>query len=118
MLPSESVITGAFSHPLQRADEHSAAPTPRRRNPFPAWSVIDDPKKSADSLAKEATREFNLASEKVQAKTGHIDPWTPKYYAACTVGGLLACVSSLSSKLLINLGTNCSHSVRVLLIQQ
>ena len=97
MLPSESVITGAFSHPLQRADEHSAGPAPRRRNPFPAWSVIDDPKKSADSLAKEATREFNLASEKVQAKTGHIEPWSPKYYAACTVGGLLACVSSLSS---------------------
>ncbi|KAK1140510.1 Cu/Pi carrier [Aspergillus melleus] len=92
MLPSESVVASAFSHhPLRRTEEHSAAPAPKQRNPFPAWSVIDDPKKSAESLAKEATREFNVASQKVQAKTGHIEPWTPKYYAACTVGGLLAC---------------------------
>ncbi|THC98009.1 hypothetical protein EYZ11_002511 [Aspergillus tanneri] len=92
MLPSESHIVSALAphYPLPRVEEYSQSSSTRRK-PFPAWSVIDDTKKSADALAKEVTREFNVASEKVQARTGHIEPWTPKYYASCTFGGLLAC---------------------------
>ena len=68
--------------------------TPKRREPFPAWSAIDEAKKTADSMAKEAAREFDIASQKAQQKTGKIEPWTFKYYAACTFGGVLACVSN------------------------
>ncbi|RAK78601.1 putative mitochondrial phosphate carrier protein [Aspergillus fijiensis CBS 313.89] len=96
MFPTEGVIAQAFSsqHPLGQSSSQpqpSAAPEMQKREPFPAWSVVEDTKKKADALAKEATRELDLASQKAQAKTGKIEPWTPKYYAACTVGGLLAC---------------------------
>ncbi|KAL5360006.1 mitochondrial carrier domain-containing protein [Aspergillus floccosus] len=92
MFPSEGAIARTFSshHPLQQS-QPAESPAVKRREPFPAWSVAEDTKKKADALAKEATREFEVASKKVQAKTGKIEPWTPKYYASCTVGGLLAC---------------------------
>ena len=64
--------------------------------------MIEDTKQKTDAVAKEAAREFDLASQKTQAKTGKIEPWTGKYYAACTFWGLLACVSlSLSFLFLI-----------------
>lgn len=65
---------------------------PKRSEPFPAWSAIDDAKHKADALAKEAVREYDVASKKAQSKTGKIEPWTPKYYAACVFGGMMACV--------------------------
>ncbi|PLB38379.1 putative mitochondrial phosphate carrier protein [Aspergillus candidus] len=96
MLPPESIVTSVFSsqHPLGRSAERShrsevAGST--RRQPFPAWSVVDETKKKADAFAHEASREFDVVSQKAQAKTGKIEPWTPKYYASCIVGGLLAC---------------------------
>jgi solute carrier family 25 phosphate transporter 3 len=58
---------------------------------FPTWSVVDDAKGKAKALSAEAAREFEVASAKAQAKTGHIELYSPKYYAACTVGGLFAC---------------------------
>ncbi|GIK01298.1 hypothetical protein Aspvir_005331 [Aspergillus viridinutans] len=95
MLPSNSVILEAFNaqNPLNRPKEPKQAGSAAsiRREPFPAWSVIDESKKKADAFAKEAAREFDVASQKAQAKAGKIEPWTPKYYASCTVGGLLAC---------------------------
>ncbi|KAE8382816.1 mitochondrial carrier domain-containing protein [Aspergillus bertholletiae] len=96
MFPSEDIISSTFSsqHPLDQSRKQSqflGAPETRRREPFPAWSVVDDTKSKANAFAKEASREFNIASQKAQEKTGKIEPWTPKYYAACTVGGLLAC---------------------------
>lgn len=51
--------------------------------PFPAWSAIEEVKKTAAS-----------ASQKAQKTTGKIEPWSAEYYAACIVGGLLACVSN------------------------
>ena len=91
--------TFASQHPVNQYKEHkqqqpSATPVPKNRQLFPAWSVEDDAKKKSHAIADEAAREFNLASKKVQEKTGKIEPWTPKYYAACTFGGMLACVSS------------------------
>lgn len=103
MLPPESTLVNfAAQHPLgtlslqqqsrSEAEEHAQV-APKRREPFPAWSAIDEAKKKADIFAKEAVREYDVASHKAQEKTGKIEPWTAKYYAACTVGGLLACVS-------------------------
>lgn len=100
MLPTDSILAKLTAqHPLgalgkqQSHPEQAAEATHKRREPFPAWSAIDEAKKKADAFAKEAAREFDVASHKAQEKTGKIEPWTPKYYASCTVGGLLACVS-------------------------
>lgn len=88
MFPSPSALAGVFAsqHPLTRPKSQPTAATPIRREPFPAWSAVDDVK----SAGKEASR-------KAQAKTGQIELYSPKYYAACTFGGLLACVSLIGS---------------------
>lgn len=101
MLPPGSILAKvATQHPLgtlslqqQSLPEEQVHATSNRREPFPAWSAIDEAKKKANAFAKEAGREYDVASHKAQERTGKIEPWTPKYYAACTVGGLLACVS-------------------------
>ncbi|GLA82925.1 hypothetical protein AtubIFM56815_007116 [Aspergillus tubingensis] len=95
MFPSGGDIARAFASqsPLSQSQQtqQPEAAGLKRRQPFPAWNVVEDIEKKADAIAKEASREFEVASQKAQAKTGKIEPWTPKYYAACTVGGMLAC---------------------------
>ena len=60
---------------------------------YSAFSVVDDAKGKAKQLSAEATKEFEKASSAAQAKTGKIELYSGKYYAACTFGGLMACVS-------------------------
>jgi len=60
---------------------------------YQAYSVVDDAKGKAKKLSAEATKEFEIASRKAQAATGGIELYSPKYYAACTFGGMIACVS-------------------------
>lgn len=89
MFPSEDTLANmASQHPLGLRKTATSAESPAPRQVFPAWNVVEDAK-------KEASREFQLASQKAQEKTGKIEPWTGKYYAACTFGGLLACVYHL-----------------------
>lgn len=92
MFPSENVMSNAFSsqHPWHLHPQTPGA-AEQKRETFPAWSVVEDTKRKADALGKEAAREYNIVSQKAQAKTGKIEPWTAKYYAACTVGGMMAC---------------------------
>ena len=93
MLPSQSALAAAFpQHPMIPKHDVSAS-VQAKREPFPAWSAIDDIKSKADVAGKEVAREYQLASEKAQQKAGKIELYTAKYYAACTLGGLLACVS-------------------------
>lgn len=97
MIPTDSILTALASrHPLGALGTQAQAGQPadlnlKRREPFPAWSAIDDAKQKADAFAKEAVREYDVASKKAQNKTGKIEPWTPKYYAACVFGGMMAC---------------------------
>ncbi|KAI9927754.1 hypothetical protein AWENTII_012602 [Aspergillus wentii] len=91
MLPSGGLIINTFAPQRPLGPQSSDTPRSPKQNPFPAWSVIENSKKRADAFAKEASREFEVASQKAQSKTGHIEPWSAKYYAACTFGGLLAC---------------------------
>jgi len=58
---------------------------------YGAWSVADDTKAKANQLSDKAVKEFDKASAAAQAKTGQIEMYSPKFYAACTFGGLLAC---------------------------
>lgn len=62
---------------------------------FSAWSAVDDMKSKAGALSDEAQKEISKASATAQAKTGQIELYSPRYYAACTFGGLAACVSIL-----------------------
>ena len=66
-----------------------------RKDLFPAWSAADDVKSKASQLSNEAQKEFQKASSLAQAKAGKIELYSAKYYAACTLGGLLACVGAL-----------------------
>lgn len=65
--------------------------TPRQARPelySAAFSAISDPSKK---LSAEAQKEFNKASAAVRSKTGQIELYSPSFYAASTIGGLLAC---------------------------
>ncbi|PSS23110.1 hypothetical protein M430DRAFT_17034 [Amorphotheca resinae ATCC 22711] len=78
--PKSRLTDGAKRTPLQARSEL-----------YTTWSVVDDAKDKANALSAEATKEFEKASAKAQAKTGGIELYSPSYYAACTYGGLLAC---------------------------
>lgn len=68
--------------------------TPYQARPelYSAYSVVDDAKNKAQKLSNEAVKEFEVASQKAQQKAGKIELFSGKYYAACTFGGMLACV--------------------------
>jgi len=107
LFPTQDTLHGAFrsANPLGRYAEPvkyqptfsapKRTPLQARTENYTAWSVVDDAKNKANALSAEATKEFEAASAKAQAKAGHIELYSAKYYAACTFGGLLACVSSL-----------------------
>jgi solute carrier family 25 phosphate transporter 3 len=84
-----------YSRSLPQTKPNSSGPTPyqARLELYPAYSVVDNAKNKAQKLSAEATREFEAASQKAQAKAGHIELFSGKYYAACTFGGMMACVS-------------------------
>ena len=95
LFPSSATIKNTFApkHPLSHADQwqESRMPEPSRF-PAVAFSVAEETKGKASALGQEAQREIQKASSAAQAKTGEIELYSPKYYAACTFGGLVACV--------------------------
>ena len=98
LFPTQGTLHDVFHSSLpfswaQRPAESEKTPLQARSERYPAWSVVDDAKNKASKLSAEATKEFEKASAKAQAKAGTIELYSPKYYAACTFGGLLACVS-------------------------
>ena len=80
---------------LQQTLGSSSRPTPyqARVELYPAYSIVDDAKNKAHKLSAEAAKDFEAASQKAQAKAGKIELFSGTYYAACTFGGMLACVS-------------------------
>jgi len=95
LFPSQTTLHNVFStySPLTPRKPES---TPRSkyeapRGVFNTWSAIDDAKSKAGQLSNAAIQEFEKGSAKAQAKTGNIEMYSAKYYAACTFGGLLAC---------------------------
>ncbi|KAK4157821.1 mitochondrial carrier domain-containing protein [Chaetomidium leptoderma] len=97
LFPNYDTLQHTFGSPYSRggpqSNPNASGPTPyqARLELYPAYSVIDDAKNKAQKLSAEATKEFEVASQKAQAKTGHIDLYSGKYYAACTFGGMMAC---------------------------
>lgn len=103
LYPSQGILRDVLSSrtPFDRSKAlPPARPTTSQTPPpsrFTAWSAADDIKGRANALSEEAQKEIAKASSKAQAKAGAIELYSPKYYAACTFGGLLACVSGLLS---------------------
>lgn len=95
LFPSPQALQQSFCAPFAPRVQSASAPGATRFQARPelytAYSVVDDAKNKAQKLSAEAQKEFDKASSKAQAKAGKIDLYTPKYYAACTFGGLLAC---------------------------
>lgn len=88
--PNQDTLRGVFHSPTSDA---AAAPKGRQAGAvFDYYSIADDAKKEAKKLSAEAQREIEKASAKAQSAAGGIELYTGKYYAACTFGGLMACV--------------------------
>jgi solute carrier family 25 phosphate transporter 3 len=102
LLPSAQAIQAAFfpSNPIAPFASQKQAPAPSRYRAreelYPVWSAVDDAKAKAAKLGDTATKEFEKASSAAQAKAGKIELYSAKYYAACTFGGLMACVREFS----------------------
>jgi solute carrier family 25 (mitochondrial phosphate transporter), member 3 len=75
-----------------------AAPVehPQKRPIFSSWSAADTVKNEAQKVASDAAATYEKASNKAQAKVGGIELYSGKYYAACTFGGIIACVGILN----------------------
>ncbi|KAK3394227.1 mitochondrial phosphate carrier protein 2 [Podospora didyma] len=97
LYPKLDVLQQAFgspyslNRPLSKPVTNGATPRQARPELYHAYSIVDDTKNKAKKLSDEAAKEFEKASQKAQAKTGHIELYSGQYYAACTFGGLLAC---------------------------
>lgn len=83
--PSATAFGGAVEPPRTKGQA--------RQELYGTWSAVDDAKDKANQLSDAAVKEFEKASGKAQEKAGKIELYSPKFYAACTFGGLLACVS-------------------------
>ena len=96
LFPRQDTLHKAFGYPLSPRQSPQSTATPRqaRAELFGAWSTVDDVKDKTKKLSAEATKEFEKASTKAQAASGKIELYSGKYYAACTLGGLMACVSA------------------------
>lgn len=86
--PNQDTLRGVFHSPAAQ----QPAPGGRMGTVFDYYSVADDASGKAKKLSAEATREFERASARAQKAAGGIEMYSGKFYAACTFGGLLACV--------------------------
>ncbi len=97
IIPTQNTLSEVFgrSSPIPRPRPKTYSPDkehPLKSPIFSAWSAVDNVKDSKGGLANEAAREFEKASSIAQQKAGAIELYSAKYYAACTFGGILACV--------------------------
>lgn len=92
LFPNQSTIHSSF---LPTSPFYKPAPAehPQKRPIFSSWST-DSVKDKAEQVAADAAKQYEKASNKAQAKVGGIELYSGKYYAACTFGGIIACVRS------------------------
>lgn len=101
LFPTQGTLSDAFSSKLPFGQAESILQSNQRSaeasltHPYSTWSASENIKNKADALSKEAASELRRSSQAVQAKTGKIELHSAKYYAACTFGGLVACVGFL-----------------------
>lgn len=120
LFPTQGILYDVF-HPAvpfgwqPETPNAQSTPTASKRTPLQArsdlyttWSVVDYAKDKANALSTEATKEYEKASAKAQAKTGHIEMYSSKYFTACTLGGLIACVSILLKGFMGSIYAECA----------
>jgi hypothetical protein len=124
LFPTQNCLNEVFANqsPFSRpAPKPQSSEYPLKRPIFSAWSVAETAaaaKAKAGQLTDAAVDKYEKASAKAQAKTGGIELYSGKYYAACTFGGILACVCSFKQYLdggdLTSVGyhTYCSYTTR------
>ncbi|KAF2674937.1 mitochondrial phosphate carrier protein 2 [Microthyrium microscopicum] len=97
LLPSTDALLyhSPFARYLRINSSSSEAPVEKKwranEKVYSAWSVGDDVKAKAAQVGDAAAKEYSKASAIAQNKTGAIEMYSPKFYAACTFGGLVAC---------------------------
>lgn len=100
LFPTKGTLQYTFASQSSFACRNSHSPSDSKpaessqKRLFSTWSAVDDVKSKASSLSDEAQKEISKASAAAQAKTGQIEIYSAEYYAACTFGGLAACVSA------------------------
>lgn len=106
LFPNSAILRDVFGTSSPFTPRKQAAP---KRSPYFArqdlytvWSAADDVKNQAAKAADVATEKFEKASSKAQAAAGTIELFSFKYYAACTFGGLMACVSKQPGSLCVD----------------
>lgn len=91
LFPPAATMASAFPSPLPLP----AAAAAQRVLPPPATEYwVASASDKAPGLSTEAQRKLRDASARTRQMTGKIEMHSAKYYAACTLGGLLACVST------------------------
>ncbi|KAL2107939.1 hypothetical protein VUR80DRAFT_4480 [Thermomyces stellatus] len=90
-IPDQDTLRGVFHNPGAAGVQQPVPQGKRMGTVFDYYSIADDAKNEAKKLSEEAAREFEKASAKAQKASGGIQMHSAKYYAACTMGGLLAC---------------------------
>ncbi|KAK1091326.1 Cu/Pi carrier [Friedmanniomyces endolithicus] len=100
LFPSASALSATFgaSSPFHTRQQQQQQSAPVKRSPYAArtelyqaWDALEDAKKKTQQIGNEVVKEYTKASNVAQAKAGHIELYSAKYYAACTFGGLMAC---------------------------
>lgn len=91
LFPTQGTLSDAFSPHMPFGSEPPQSQS-ALEDRYPAWSTVEGGKSNAGTLSKEAQSELKKASQTLQDKTGGIQLHSSKYYAACTFGGLIACV--------------------------
>ena len=94
LFPSITTLSATFPTAISQPRRETPPPLKSYSKYYPFASVTDDVKNKAHKLSDEAQRELAKASKATQAKTGQIELYSAKYYVACTIGGLMACVRS------------------------
>jgi solute carrier family 25 (mitochondrial phosphate transporter), member 3 len=97
LYPGFDVLHQSFApHGAVGRSPHALKPKASRYQARPelygAYSVVDDAKAKTKQLGAEASKEFEKASAAAKSKAGKLELYSGQYYAACTVGGMLACV--------------------------
>ncbi|USW54931.1 Putative mitochondrial phosphate carrier protein Pic2/Mir1 [Septoria linicola] len=88
LFPSASALSATFG----QASPYQSKPQRKDiSHLYTAWDVTEDAKNQAAKLSDAASAEIAKASNIAQEKTGKIELYSGKYYAACTFGGLMAC---------------------------
>ncbi|GIZ43606.1 hypothetical protein CKM354_000682500 [Cercospora kikuchii] len=88
LFPTYSALSATFG----QATPHQSLPKRKDiSHLYTSWDVTEDAKNKATQLSDKAAAELAKASNIAQEKTGKIELYSGKYYAACTFGGLMAC---------------------------